>query len=144
MALNIIQIAKINSKVFKFKNAKTVNYPVAPLVSTNFIPQKDGSTILKIRATLYINTETDDAPYVGEPTVEENILTLYYNCSFSDLTPRTCDIWYVEVDYISENTKNITKILTYLKNTNPFEPDSDNVFYPDPPVSRGTQTDTTA
>ena len=148
MAFKVLQNTKINSKQFAFKNVKTVSYPVAPLVSTNFYTPKDGPLTLKIRATLYINSETPDAAVVETPTEEGTVLTLYFDCSFSDQTPRTCDVWYIEVDYTSETVGDITKIISFLRNTNVNVSalrslDATPSLDEDPPTSRGTETRTT-
>ena len=50
-----------------------------------------------------------------------------YDYDFSEVTPETCDVWYVEVDYTSDTVGNITTIMSYMINL-------------DPETSRGTKT----
>ncbi len=129
MALTVIQNTKINTADFIFTNPETVSYPVAPLVSAKFY-SPNGVLTLKIRATLYINSEDPNNPTVQEPTEEGNSLQLYFDYNFSEATPESCDVWYVEVDYTSDTVGNITEIVSYLKDI-------------DPETSRGTVIDIT-
>jgi hypothetical protein len=126
-----VQTTKINSEPFTFAKPKRVNYPVAPLISAKFYTKKDGQVILKVRATLYINSENPDAPLVETPTENGNVLTINYDYDFSMDTPETCDVWYVELDYTSPTVGNITTIMSYMKNL-------------DPEWSRGTATQVTS
>jgi hypothetical protein len=126
MAFTVIQNTKINTQDFTFTSPETVTYPVAPLVSTKFY-SPNGVLTLKIRATLYINSEDPNNPTVQEPTEEGNSLQLYFDYNFSEETPESCDVWYVEVDYTSDTVGNITEIVSYLKDI-------------DPETSRGTET----
>ncbi len=126
MTFTVIQNTKINTEVFTFLNPETVTYPVAPLISAKFY-SPNGVLTLKIRATLYINSEDPNNPTVQEPTEEGNLLQLYFAYNFSEATPESCDVWYVEVDYTSDTVGNITEIVSYLKDI-------------DPEISRGTTT----
>ena len=98
-----IQNAKINTEVFTFSSPKEVEYPVAPLVSAKFYtPKTEGAPLtLKVRATLYINSDNPDAPIVEPPVEKDGVLTINYDYDFSMVTPETCDVWYVELDYTS-------------------------------------------
>lgn len=125
MKFNIIQNSKINTEVFIFKNPETVAYPVAPLVSSKFY-SPNGVLTLKIRATLYINSQDTENPWVETPTEEGDTLQLFFDYNFSEETPESCDVWYVELDYTSETVKNITSVVSYLKDL-------------DPETSRGTE-----
>lgn len=127
MAFTIIQNTKINTQVFTFSSPETVTYPVAPLVSAKFYTPEGGSLTLKIRATLYMNSEIPDAPIVETPTEKGTVLTMNYDYDFSEETPETCDVWYVEVDYTSETVGDITNVMSYMVNL-------------DPETSRGTST----
>ncbi|PVX45209.1 hypothetical protein C8C85_0988 [Flavobacterium sp. 103] len=122
-----IQTTKINTEVFTFKSPETVTYPVAPLVSAKFYTPKGGPLTLKVRATLYMNSEIPDAPVVEPPVEKDGVLTINYDYDFSMETPETCDVWYVELDYTSPTVKNITTIMSYMVNL-------------DPETSRGTET----
>ena len=126
MAFTVIQNTKINTQDFTFISPETVTYPVAPLVSAKFY-SPNGVLTLKIRATLYINSEDPNNPAVQEPTEEGNSLQLYFDYNFSEETPESCDVWYVEVDYTSDTVGDITEIVSYLKDI-------------DPETSRGTET----
>jgi hypothetical protein len=126
MAFTVIQNTKINTQDFTFISPETVTYPVAPLVSAKFY-SPNGVLTLKIRATLYINSEDPNNPTVQEPTEEGNSLQLYFDYNFSEETPESCDVWYVEVDYTSDTVGDITEIVSYLKDI-------------DPETSRGTET----
>jgi hypothetical protein len=127
MAFNILQNTKINTQVFTFTSPDTVKYPVAPLVSAKFYTTEGGVLTLKIRATLYMNSEIPDAPIVETPTENGTVLTMNYDYDFSEETPETCDVWYVEVDYTSDTVANITSIQSFMVNL-------------DPETSRGTDT----
>lgn len=122
-----IQTTKVNSEVFTFSSPETIVYPVAPLISAKFYTPKGGPLTLKIRATLYINSEVPDAPVVEPPIENGTVLTLNYDYDFSEETPETCDVWYVELDYTSDTVKNITTITSFMINL-------------DPETSRGTST----
>jgi hypothetical protein len=126
MAFTIIQNTKINTQVFTFSSPETVTYPVAPLVSAKFY-SPNGVLTLKIRATLYMNSDDTVPPIVQTPTESGNTLTMNYDYNFSEVTPETCDVYYIEVDYTSETVGNISEIVSYMINE-------------DPEGSRGTET----
>lgn len=50
-----------------------------------------------------------------------------YDYDFSEVTPETCDVYYIEVDYTSETVGDITNVMSYMVNL-------------DPETSRGTTT----
>jgi hypothetical protein len=127
MAFTVIQNTKINTQVFTFSSPATVTYPVAPLVSAKFYTPAGGALTLKIRATLYMNSEDTVAPTVQTPTENGNVLTMNYDYNFSEATPETCDVYYIEVDYTSDTVGNITEIESFMVNE-------------DPETSRGTVT----
>jgi hypothetical protein len=122
-----IQNTKINTEPFTFLSPKEVSYPVAPLVSAKFYTPEGGPLTIKVRATLYMNSEIPDAPVVEPPTEKGNVLTINYDYDFSMETPETCDVWYVELDYTSPTVGNINKIESFMINL-------------DPEASRGTST----
>lgn len=122
-----IQNTKINTEPFTFLQPDEVEYPVAPLVSAKFYTPKDGKLTLKVRATLYMNSEIPVAPFVEPPTEKDGVLTINYDYDFSMDTPETCDVWYVELDYTSPTVENITTIMSFMINL-------------DPEASRGTTT----
>ena len=122
-----IQTTKINTGDFTFKQPGEVQYPVAPLVSAKFYTPEGGPLTLKVRATLYINSENPDAPLVETPKEKDGVLTINYDYDFSMETPETCDVWYVELDYTSPTVGDITSIMSYMVNL-------------DPETSRGTET----
>ena len=74
-----------------------------------------------------MNSEIPDAPIVETPTENGTVLTMNYDYDFSEETPETCDVWYVEVDYTSDTVANITNVMSYMVNL-------------DPETSRGTET----
>jgi hypothetical protein len=123
-----IQTTKINSVPFTFLEPGEVNYPVAPLVSAKFYTPKGGVLTLKVRATVYMNSEIPDAPVVEPPVEKDGVLTINYDYDFSMETPETCDVWYVELDYTSPTVGDIKTIMSYMINL-------------DPEGSRGTSTD---
>lgn len=127
MAYTVLQNTKINTGDFIFSHPETVTYPVPPLISASFYTPTDGALTLKIRATLYINSEDPHHPKVEEPTQNGDTLTVFFDYNFSEETPESCDVWYVEVDYTSETVGDITEIVSYLKDL-------------DPETSRGTKT----
>lgn len=118
MAFNVLQNTKINTGDFIFTNPETVTYPVSPLVSAQFY-NPNGVLTLKIRATLYINSEDSNNPTVEDPIEINNSLQLYFDYNFSEATPESCDVWYVEVDYTSDTVGDITEIVSYLKDIDP-------------------------
>lgn len=122
-----IQTTKINTLPFTFLEPGEVNYPVAPLVSAKFYTPKGGVLTLKVRATVYMNSEIPDAPVVEPPVEKEGVLTINYDYDFSMETPETCDVWYVELDYTSPTVGDIKTIMSYMVNL-------------DPETSRGTVT----
>jgi hypothetical protein len=131
MAYTVLQNTRINTGDFIFEHPETVIYPVPPLVSAKFYTPKGGPLTLKIRATLYINSEDPNNPTVEEPTEIGTTLQMFFDYDFSEETPESCDVWYVEVDYTSETVKNINEVLSFLKDI-------------DPETSRGTETKVTA
>ncbi len=126
MALKVIQNTKINKGDFIFSSPETVTYPVAPLISAKFY-SPNGVLTLKIRATLYINSEDPNNPTVEAPAEINNSLQLYFDYNFSEETPESCDVWYVELDYTSDTVEQITSITSFLRDI-------------DPETSRGTTT----
>ena len=119
MAFTVIQNTKINTQVFTFTSPATVTYPVAPLVSAKFYTPTGGALTLKIRATLYMNSEDTVAPTIQTPIESGNVLTMNYDYNFSEETPETCDVYYIEVDYISDTVANITEIKSFMINLDP-------------------------
>jgi len=122
-----IQTTKINNQVFTFSSPGTVSYPVAPLISAKLYTPEGGPLTLKVRATVYMNSEIPDAPVVEPPTEKDGVLTINYDYDFSMETPETCDVWYIELDYTSPTLGNINKIESFMINL-------------DPEASRGTST----
>jgi hypothetical protein len=122
-----VQTTKINTLPFTFLESGEVNYPVAPLVSAKFYTPKGGQLTIKVRATLYMNSEIPDAPVVEPPVEKDGVLTINYDYDFSMETPETCDVWYVELDYTSPTVGDIKTIMSYMINL-------------DPEGSRGTET----
>ena len=119
MAFTVIQNTKINTTPFTFTSPATVTYPVAPLVSAKFYTPEGGALTLKIRATLYMNSEDTVAPTVQTPIESGNVLTTNYDYNLSEETPETCDVYYIEVDYISDTVANITEIKSSMINLDP-------------------------
>ena len=119
MAFTVIQNTKINTTPFTFTSPATVTYPVAPLVSAKFYTPEGGALTQKIRATLYTNSEDTVAPTVQTPIESGNVLTMNYDYNFSEETPETCDVYYIEVDYISDTVANITEIKSFMINLDP-------------------------
>lgn len=126
MAYQVLQNTRINTSDFIFLHPETVTYPVNPLVSVKFY-EPNGVPTLKIRATLYINSLDPNNPTVEEPTELDDTLQVYFDYDFSEETPESCDVWYVELDYTSDTVSNITEVVSYLKDL-------------DPETSRGTKT----
>lgn len=123
-----IQTTKINTLPFTFLQPGEVNYPVAPLVSAKFYTPEGGALTLKIRATVYMNSEIPDAPVVEPPVEKDGVLTINIDYDFSMETPETCDVWYIELDYTSDTVGNINKVQSFMINL-------------DPEGSRGTSTE---
>ena len=119
MAFTVIQNTKINTTPFTFTSPATVTYPVAPLVLAKFYTPEGGALTLKIRATLYMNSEDTIPPTVQTPIESGNVLTMNYDYNFSEEIPETCDVYYIEVDYISDTVANITEIKSFMINLDP-------------------------
>jgi len=73
-----------------------------------------------------MNSEDTVAPTVQTPTENGNVLTMNYDYNFSEETPETCDVYYIEVDYTSDTVGDITTIMSYMVDL-------------DPETSRGTE-----
>ena len=121
-----LQNTKINSEPFVFTNSTTVTYPVAPLVSAKFY-EVDSIQTLKVRVTLYIDSNVITNPKLETPTEAGEDLELYFDYDFTEEIPVSCNVWYVEFDYTSASVGNITNVVSYLKDI-------------DPESSRGTTT----
>lgn len=137
MSFKVIQTTKINTQEFTFLDAANVNYPVSPAASTKFYTPEGGPLTLKVRATLYINSEESTAPTIKSVKEIGSTLKIKFNSNLTRQTPETCDVWYVEVDYTSDTVADITKVLTLLRDNNTAD-----ATIGDPPTSRGTVTDT--
>lgn len=128
MPLKVVQISQINQVPFIISNTNEVSYPLSPLVSANLFTPANGDQILKIRVTLYIDAADKELPWV-EPNPEEidNSLQLYFDYNYQEEKPVSLNVWYMELDYSSDNLTEITSITSYLKDI-------------DPETSKGTTT----
>jgi hypothetical protein len=123
-----IQAAQINTTPFTFTNNNTVLYPVAPLVSAKEYTNTAGVSILKVRATLYIDSQNTVTPYVEpSPVVIDGSLQLYFDYNYREERPVSVNVWYIELDYPQDTAAPITSITSYLRDI-------------DPETSRGTVT----
>ena len=130
MAITIIQNTKINTGDFIFTNPEAVTYPVQPLISANFFEDTEnkGVKTLKVRATLYINAADEKAPFVQpNQQIINNSLQLHFDYYFTEETPESCDVWYVELNYTSSEIDDIASVTAYLRDI-------------DPETSKGTKT----
>lgn len=120
MPLNVIQITQINQVPFVISNAEEVNYPLSPLVSTSLFTSTTGVATLKIRVTLYIDSADKELPWV-EPNPEEieNSLQLYFDYNYQEEKPVSLNVWYMELDYTSDQVAEITTVTSYLKDIDP-------------------------
>ncbi|GAA3764125.1 hypothetical protein [Flavobacterium ginsengiterrae] len=123
----VIQNTKINSKPFVFKDTKHLQHPLPPLASVENFISPGGLPTLKVRVTLYINSEFVQKPIVSVPTLKDSALEIYFDYDYTEDTPETCDVWYVEIDYYSTDATQVKDVITYLRNV-------------DPETSRGTRT----
>ncbi|SHG05464.1 hypothetical protein [Flavobacterium johnsoniae] len=123
----VIQNTKINCEDFIFVDPQHLKHPLPPLVSVENFISAGGVPTLKIRATLYINSEFTQNPIVSVPTLKETSLEIYFDYDYTEDTPETCDVWYVEIDYYSTDVTQIKEVISYLRNV-------------DPETSRGTKT----
>jgi hypothetical protein len=135
----VIQITQINTEDFIFKDKENITFPIPPLVSANFYYNDEDVQILKICATLYINSKGTEEPTVETPTEEDGTLTIYYDYEWDEISPDTYNVYYVEIDYTSDTVADITEVISYLKYTR-----STTAVGPgdggDPTISRGTKT----
>lgn len=122
-----LQNTKINSEPFVFQNNSFVDYPVAPIISAKFY-DVNGIKTLKIRATLYIESEVTINPFVEIPVLdnEKKELTINYYYDYKETIPTSCNVWYVEIDYCIPKGSKIKEIISHLINI-------------DPQTSRGTR-----
>ncbi|KQO34535.1 hypothetical protein ASF10_02160 [Flavobacterium sp. Leaf82] len=139
MTLKVVQTKKINTEDFRFKDIKNLTFPIPPLASANFYYNDDGVLILKIAATLYINSKDSEKPTVQTVKEEDNTFTIYFDYDWDNDSPDTYDVWYVETDYSSETVENITEVISYLQNSS-SKTDVGGGDGDDPKTSRGTKT----
>lgn len=115
-----IQVTKINSVPFTFNNPITVTYPVAPSISSKLYTNAEGKLTLKIRATLYIDSANTVEPFVQKnPEVHGSSLQLHFDYNFNEERPKSLDVWYIELDYTSNNVGYITSVSAYLRDVDP-------------------------
>jgi len=126
MDFNVIQITKINTSDFRFKDKTNLTFPVPPLASAKLY-KNDEVLTLKVCATLYINSKDSQNPVVGTLTEKDDTVEIYFDYDWDDETPETYDVWYVEIDYTSSTVQNIKQVISYLRDI-------------DPETSRGTTT----
>lgn len=128
MSYPTIQVTKINTVPFTFVQTENVNYPVAPFISTKLYTDANNVLTLKIRATLYIDSANTVQPFVeADPIVLGGSLQLYFDYNFSEEAPKSLDVWYIELNYVSEGVGYISSITSFLRDV-------------DPELSRGTVT----
>ena len=139
MEFKVIQITKINTVDFKFTDTENLTLPVPPLASANHFTNKDGEDILKICATIYINSKDSKTPVVGSLSEDGNIFEIYFDYDWDDASPETYDVWSVEIDYTSTTVGNITQVISYLKNLNSTIIVGGGLGE-EPKISRGTKT----
>jgi hypothetical protein len=122
----VVQNTRINTKEFTFEDTNHLQHPLPPLVSVESYISAGGLPTLKIRATLYINSEFTQNPIVSVPTLKGTTLEIYFDYDYTEDTPETCDVWYVEINYYSTDVTQIETVIAYLRNV-------------DPETSRGTE-----
>lgn len=137
MSLKLIQLTKINTKDFKFKDLKNLTFPIPPLASANFFNNGDVKT-LKFCATLYVNSKKSAPPTFENPIENGSNLEIYFDYIWDKDSPKTYDVWYVELDYTSETVGNIKNVISYLRNIGPTNVGGGDGE--DPKTSRGTKT----
>ncbi|GIQ59276.1 hypothetical protein Flavo103_24120 [Flavobacterium collinsii] len=126
MYFNVTQITKINEQDFVFSDQSSLTFPVPPLASAQLY-RNQGVLTLKICATVYINSQDSAPPSVRTLIENDTNIEIYFDYDWDESTPDTYDVWYVEVDYISDTVNNIKSVTSYLRNL-------------DPETSRGTRT----
>ncbi|BFM43348.1 hypothetical protein CFS9_19890 [Flavobacterium sp. CFS9] len=126
MNFNVTQITRINQQDFVFTDKSNLTFPIPPLASAQFY-RNQGVLTLKICATVYINSKDSAAPSVGTLIENDTNIEIYFDYNWDESTPDTYDVWYIEVDYISDTVNNIKTVTSYLRNL-------------DPETSRGTTT----
>ncbi|CAA9199274.1 hypothetical protein [Flavobacterium collinsii] len=126
MYFNVTQITKINQQDFVFSDKSSLTFPIPPLASAQLY-RNQGVLTLKICATVYINSKDSQSPAVRTLIENDTNIEIYFDYDWDESTPDTYDVWYVEVDYISDTINNIKTVTSYLRNL-------------DPETSRGTET----
>lgn len=131
MSYPTLQVTKLNVAPFTFDQTASVEYPVAPFVSAKLYTNADNVLTLKIRATLYIDSANTIEPFVEiDPVVRGGSLQLYFDYNFNEESPKSLDVWYIELNYSSEGVGYISSVTSYLRDV-------------DPETSRGTKTGVT-
>lgn len=126
MYFNVTQITRINEQDFVFSDKSNLTFPIPPLASAQLY-RNQGVLTLKICATVYINSKDSQSPVVGTLIENDDNIEVYFDYDWDESTPDTYDVWYIEIDYISDRISNITTVKSYLRNM-------------DPETSRGTTT----
>ena len=126
MNFNVTQITRINQQDFVFSDKSNLTFPIPPLASAQLY-RNQGILTLKICATVYINSKDSAAPAVRTLIENDSNIEVYFDYTWDESTPDTYDVWYVEIDYISDRISQITSVTSYLRNL-------------DPETSRGTTT----
>jgi hypothetical protein len=128
MSYPTIQVTKLTAVPFTFDQTDSVEYPVPPFISAKLYTTNYNVLALKIRATLYIDSANTVDPFVEiNPVVLGGSLQLYFDYNFTEERPKSLDVWYIELDYISESVGYISSVTSYLRDV-------------DPVTSRGTET----
>ncbi|MCD0468242.1 hypothetical protein [Flavobacterium sp. JAS] len=125
MNFKVTQITRINVEDFVFSDKSNLTFPIPPLASAQFY-RNQGVLTLKICATVYINSKDSQNPVIGTLIENDTNVEIYFDYNWDESSPDTYDVWYVEVDYISDTVNNITTVKSYLRNI-------------DPETSRGTE-----
>lgn len=126
MDYSILQITKLNTIPLIFSSTKNLSYPMPPLVTSELVDD-DGESFIKVRATLFIDSENESTPTIDSITETARIIEIIYSYDYSEEIPSSYDTWYVEIDCTSKEIQDIKNVVSFLRDV-------------DPRTSRGTQT----
>jgi len=126
MDYSVLQITKLNTIPLIFSSTKNLSYPMPPLVTSELVDD-DGESFIKVRATLFIDSENESTPTIDSITETARIIEIIYSYDYSEDIPSSYDTWYVEIDCTSKEIEDIKNVVSFLRDV-------------DPTTSRGTQT----
>lgn len=131
--LNLVQASMINDidQPFCITHSETIHFPMAPLVTAVGFTNNEGVNMIRISTTLFIDSQAGQIKFDSNSFITneegDGVLSLISCYDYKEETPKSFNVYYVEVDYTSENVADLTTVISYLRDN-------------DPKTSRGTST----